>query len=89
MLYARAMSAFTEGELVEYVGKSYSILEGDARFGTLQKEDVAGGFPWLLVLTPESQDALRKRDDNTVPRGELDRLAGWLVDENEIRKVDS
>lgn len=83
------MSEFTDGELVEYVGKSYPILEGDARFGTLQKEDVAGGFPWLLVLTTESQEALGRRLDNIVERDEADRLAGWLVHENEIRKVDS
>lgn len=79
---------FAEGDLVEYVGHAFSILVGDARFGTLQKETVTGGLPWLLVLTPEAQEALGNRQDNDVPRDDADRLTGWLVREDEIRKVE-
>lgn len=80
---------FAEGDPVEYVGRAYPVLVDDARFGTLQKEDVLGGLPWLLVLTPESQAALGRRQDNVVARDEADRLAGWLVREDEIRKVEA
>lgn len=84
------MGEFNEGDLIvilkgEYLG---NIVGSEAHL----KAHPGGGGDWLAVLTPEAQEAYAEAANarwSSPEAKEADRLEGWPVSNEYIRKVGS